>query len=668
MDIQNSIQKLREELNQHNYNYYVLDTPTISDFEFDLKLKQLQELENQHPEYFDENSPTQRVGGAITKNFETVKHVHRMYSLDNSYSKEELLDWEKRVQKVLGDVPLEYTCELKYDGASISITYENGKLKRAVTRGDGVQGDDVTNNIKTIKAIPLKLKGDFPETFDVRGEIILPFAGFEKMNQELIEIGETPYSNPRNTASGSLKLQDSAEVAKRPLDCLLYFIIGNKLPFNSQFEGLETARNWGFKVPKEAKLARSLEEVFQYIDYWDVHRHNLPYETDGVVIKVNSFQHQEELGYTAKSPRWAIAYKFKSEQVSTRLNSISYQVGRTGAITPVANLEPVQLAGTIVKRASLHNADQIEKLDIRIGDTVFVEKGGEIIPKIIAVDLSKRPENLEPTKYITHCPECQTELIRGEGEANHYCPNFYGCPPQIIGRIQHFISRKAMDIEGLGGETVALLYNNGLVQNYADLYKLSVEDILPLERMAQKSAENLVNGVENSKSIPFERVLYALGIRFVGETVAKKLAKHYKNIQALSQASLMDLVLVDEIGERIAQSVLDFFENPENRDIIDRLKSYGVQFETIEIVNPNATDKLAGKTFVVSGVFEQFSRDDLKKAIEDNGGKVGSSISAKTDFVVAGANMGPAKLEKAVKLNIPIISETDFMTMINEIE
>ncbi len=666
MDIQNTIQTLREELNQHNHNYYVLDKPTISDFEFDLKLKQLQELENLHPEYFDENSPTQRVGGAITKNFQTVKHEYRMYSLDNSYSKEELLDWEKRVQKVLGDVPLEYTCELKYDGASISITYENGKLKRAVTRGDGVQGDDVTNNIKTIKAIPLKLKGNFPDTFDVRGEIILPFAGFEKMNQDLIEIGETPYSNPRNTASGSLKLQDSAEVAKRPLDCLLYFIIGNKLPFNSQFEGLETARNWGFKVPKEAKLAHSLEEVFQYIDYWDVHRHNLPYETDGVVIKVNSFQHQEELGFTAKSPRWAIAYKFKSEQVSTKLNSISYQVGRTGAITPVANLEPVQLAGTIVKRASLHNADQIEKLDIRIGDTVFVEKGGEIIPKIIAVDLSKRPENSEPTKYITYCPECQTELIRGEGEANHYCPNFYGCPPQIIGRIQHFISRKAMDIEGLGGETVALLYNNNLVHNYADLYELKVEQILPLERMAQKSAENLVNGVENSKSIPFERVLYALGIRFVGETVAKKLAKHYKNIDTLSQASLMDLVLVDEIGERIAQSVIEFFENQENRHIIDRLKSHGVQFETVEIINPNATDKLSGKTFVVSGVFEQFSRDDLKKAIEDNGGKVGSSISAKTDFVVAGANMGPAKLEKANKLNIAIISENDFKTMINE--
>jgi DNA ligase (NAD+) len=665
MDIQNSIQKLREELNHHNYNYYVLDMPTISDFEFDLKLKELQALENLHPEYFDENSPTQRVGGTITKNFETVKHDHRMYSLDNSYSKDELIEWEKRVQKVLGEVSLEYTCELKYDGASISITYENGKLKRAVTRGDGVQGDDVTNNIKTIKAIPLKLKGNFPETFDVRGEIILPFAGFVKMNQELIEIGETPYSNPRNTASGSLKLQDSAEVAKRPLDCLLYFIIGNKLPFKSQFEGLETARNWGFKVPKESKLAQSMEEVFQFIDYWDIHRHNLPYETDGVVIKVNSFQHQEELGFTAKSPRWAIAYKFKSEQVSTKLNSISYQVGRTGAITPVANLEPVQLAGTIVKRASLHNADQIEKLDIRIGDTVFVEKGGEIIPKIIVVDLNKRPDNSQPTEYITHCPECQTELIRGESEANHYCPNFYGCPPQIIGRIQHFISRKAMDIEGLGGETVALLFNNNLVHNYADLYELTVEQILPLERMAQKSAENLVKGVENSKNIPFERVLYALGIRFVGETVAKKLAKHYKNIDSLSQASLMDLVLVDEIGERIAQSVIDFFENQENRHIIDRLKTSGVQFETIEIINPNATNKLEGKTFVVSGVFEEFSRDDLKKAIEDNGGKVGSSISAKTDFVVAGANMGPAKLEKAVKLNISIISENDFKKMIS---
>lgn len=665
MDVLNTIQKLREELNLHNYNYYVLDNATISDYEFDIKLKELQDLENAHPEYFDENSPTQRVGGTITKNFQTVAHTQRMYSLDNSYSKEDLQDWEVRIQKVLGNVDLQYTCELKYDGASISITYENGKLVRAVTRGDGFQGDDVTNNIKTIRSIPLTLKGnDYPEKFDIRGEIILPFAGFEKMNQELIEISETPYSNPRNTASGSLKLQDSAEVAKRPLECLLYFVTGEKLPFASQFEGLNSARHWGFKVPNEAKLANNLQEVFDFIDYWDINRHNLPYETDGVVVKVNNLHYQEELGYTAKSPRWAMAYKFKAEQVFTKLNSISYQVGRTGAITPVANLEPVQLAGTVVKRASLHNADQIQKLDIRIDDTVFVEKGGEIIPKIIAVDLTKRPENSIATEYITHCPECQTELVRNEGEANHYCPNFYGCPPQIIGRIQHYISRKAMDIEGLGGETVALLYNNKLVQNYADLYELKVEDILPLERMAQKSAENLVNGVENSKNIPFESVLYALGIRYVGETVAKKLAKHYKNIDALSKASLMDLVLIDEIGERIAQSVVDFFENEENKIIIERLKSFGVQFEIVEKINLNATDKLAGKTFVVSGVFAQFSRDELKKAIEDNGGKVGSSISSKTDFVVAGDNMGPAKLEKASKLNIPIISETDFMEML----
>ncbi|MNQ29127.1 DNA ligase [compost metagenome] len=666
MSIQETIQALRNELNQHNHNYYVLDNATISDYDFDIKLKELQDLENKHPEFFDENSPTQRVGGTVTKNFKTIPHQYRMYSLDNSYSKEDLLDWENRIQKVLGNVSLQYTCELKYDGASISITYENGKLVQALTRGDGFQGDEVTNNIKTIKSVPLHLKGNYPDKFDIRGEIILPHAGFEKMNQELIEIGETPYSNPRNTASGSLKLQDSAEVAKRPLECLLYFVTGNNLSFKTQYEGLELARSWGFKVPKEAKLANNMDEVFDFIDYWDTHRHNLPYETDGVVVKVNSIQYQEELGYTAKSPRWAIAYKFKAEQVSTKLKSISYQVGRTGAITPVANLEPVQLAGTIVKRASLHNADQIEKLDIRINDTVFVEKGGEIIPKIIAVDLDKRPEDSEKTNYITHCPECQTELVRNEGEANHYCPNFYGCPPQIIGRIQHYISRKAMDIEGLGGETVALLFKNGLVQNYADLYELKVEDILHLERMAQKSAENLVNGVQKSKEIPFESVLFALGIRFVGETVAKKLAKHYKNINALSQASLMDLILVDEIGERIAKSVIEFFENEENKKIIERLKSYGVQFEIEEKINPNATDKFAGKTFVVSGVFSQFSRDELKKAIEDNGGKVGSSISAKTDFVVAGDNMGPAKLEKATKLNITILSEDDFINKLNE--
>lgn len=668
MSIQETIQVLREELNQHNYNYYVLDNATISDYDFDIKLKQLQDLEEKNPEFFDENSPTQRVGGTVTKNFKTIAHQYRMYSLDNSYSKEDLLDWENRIQRVLGNVKLEYTCELKYDGASISITYENGKLVQALTRGDGFQGDEVTNNIKTIKSIPLQLKGNYPDKFDIRGEIILPLKGFEKMNQDLIEIGETPYSNPRNTASGSLKLQDSAEVAKRPLECLLYSVTSNNLPFSSQIEGLESARNWGFKVPVEAQLVDSMQDVFEFIDYWDIHRHKLPYETDGVVIKVNSFQHQQELGYTAKSPRWAIAYKFKSEQVSTKLKSISYQVGRTGAITPVANLEPVQLAGTIVKRASLHNADQIEKLDIRINDTVFVEKGGEIIPKIIAVDLEQRPENSVKTVYITHCPECETELVRTEGEANHYCPNFYGCPPQIIGRIQHYISRKAMDIEGLGGETVALLFKNGLVHNYADLYELKVSDILHLERMAQKSAENLVNGVEKSKEIPFESVLFALGIRFVGETVAKKLAKHYKNIDALSKASLMELILVDEIGERIARSVIEFFENEENQKIIERLKSYGVQFEIIEKINPNATEKFIGKTFVVSGVFAQFSRDELKKTIEDNGGKVGSSISAKTDFVVAGDNMGPAKLEKANKLNIPILSEEDFITKLNESE
>jgi DNA ligase (NAD+) len=661
MDIQTTIQSLRDELNQHNHNYYVLDKPTISDFEFDQLLKKLQDLETQHPEFFDENSPTQRVGGSITKNFNTVVHEHRMYSLDNSYSTEDLMDWEVRIQKILGNVNLEYTCELKYDGASISITYENGKLRRAVTRGDGFQGDEVTNNIKTIRSIPLQLKGNYPPRFDIRGEIILPFSGFEKMNQELIEIGETPYSNPRNTASGSLKLQDSSEVAKRPLDCLLYFIVGNNLPFQSQFEGLETARDWGFKVPIQAKLAKNMQEVLNFIAYWDVHRHDLPYETDGVVIKVNSLQHQDELGYTAKSPRWAMAYKFKSEQVSTRLNSISYQVGRTGAITPVANLEPVQLAGTIVKRASLHNADQIEKLDIRIGDKVFVEKGGEIIPKIIAV--AERGNESFPTVYITNCPECQTALERKEGEANHYCPNFYGCPPQIVGRIQHYITRKAMDIEGLGGETVALLYQNGLVKNYADLYDLKIEQILPLERMAQKSAENLINGIEKSKEVPFERVLYALGIRYVGETVAKKLAKHYKNIDAIANASLMDLILVDEIGDKIAQSVIEFFENIENRITIERLKSVGIQFELVE-KNTQVSDKFAGKTFVVSGVFEQFSRDDLKKAIEDNGGKVGSSISTKTDYVVAGENMGPAKLEKANQLKIAIISEEDFLGMI----
>ncbi len=520
MNIKEKINQLREELNQHNYNYYVLDAPVISDFEFDQMLKQLQQLEEQHPEFFDANSPTQRVGGAVTKNFETVAHEFPMHSLDNSYSEEDLLDWEKRIKKMV-DGTVQYTCELKYDGASMNLTYENGILLKAVTRGDGTQGDDVTNNVKTIRSVPLKLKGDFPQKFHIRGEIILPLAGFAKMNEERLEAGEEPYANPRNTASGSLKLQDSAEVARRPLDCLMYGIVGERLPIKTQFESLQKAKEWGFKVPDACTLANSMEEVLQFIHNWDVHRHELPYETDGVVIKVNNLYQQEELGYTAKSPRWAMAFKFKTEQAETVLEKITYQVGRTGAITPVANLKPVQLAGTTVKRASLHNADQIEKLDIRENDTVYVEKGGEIIPKIVGVDFSKRSIASRPTQYITQCPECQTPLTRKEGEAQHYCPNFYGCPPQITGRVQHFISRKAMDIEGLGGETVELLFKAGLIKNYADLYTLKVDQLLPLERMAQKSAENLVAGVEKSKEIPFERVLFALGIRFVGRLLLK---------------------------------------------------------------------------------------------------------------------------------------------------
>ncbi|HBU78914.1 MAG TPA: DNA ligase (NAD(+)) LigA [Muricauda sp.] len=661
MNIEQQIQSLREELREHNYKYYVLDEPSISDYEFDTKLKELQKLEAEHPEFKDPTSPTLRVGGMVTKNFETVVHDHRMYSLDNSYSKEDLEDWEKRIQRILGDAEVEFTCELKYDGASISLTYENGLLVKAVTRGDGFQGDDVTNNIKTIKSVPLQLKGDYPPKFDIRGEIILTLEGFAKMNAERVEAGEDAYMNPRNTASGSLKLQDSALVAQRPLECLLYSIAGDNLGVSSQFEVLEKARSWGFKVPTVAKLCKSTAEVMQFADYWEVHRHDLPYETDGVVVKVNSIQQQEELGYTAKSPRWAMAYKFKAEQATTILNKITYQVGRTGAITPVANLEPVLLAGTTVKRASLHNADQIAKLDVREGDTVFVEKGGEIIPKIVKVDFTKRSVDSEPTKYIENCPECGTELIRKEGEAQHFCPNDIGCPPQITGRIQHFISRKAMDIEGLGGETVELLFKEGLIGNYADLYTLTKEQILPLERMADKSAENLVNGVQASKAIPFERVLFALGIRYVGETVAKKLAKAFKNIDALMAASQEQLVAVDEIGERIAESVVSFFSEPANVETIDRLKSYGLQFSLSEAQLENQTELLKGNTFVISGVFETISRNDLKKLIEDNGGKVSSSISSKTSFLVAGDNMGPSKRTKAEGLGVPIISEQEFL-------
>ena len=665
MTVKEKIEQLRKELHQHNYSYYVLDNATISDYEFDIKLKELEQLEDENPEFFDPNSPTQRVGGDITKNFETVTHKNRMYSLDNSYSKEDLLDWEKRLHKNLGRTDIEYTCELKYDGASINLTYENGQFVRAVTRGDGFQGDDVTTNVRTIKSIPLVPNGDFISDFEMRGEIILPLDGFNAMNEERIANGDEPYRNPRNTASGSLKLQDSAEVAKRPLDCLLYQVVTNERKYATHYESLQAARKVGFKAPDTIVLAKSIQEVIDFINDWDVKRHELPYETDGVVVKVNNLQQQEELGYTSKSPRWAIAYKFKAEQVATVLNEITYQVGRTGAITPVANLEPVYLAGTVVKRASLHNADQIEKLDVRIEDTVFVEKGGEIIPKIIKVDLTKRPLDSKPTVYATHCPECHTELVRTEGDAKHYCPNEYGCAPQITGRIQHFISRKAMDIEGLGGETVDLLRKEGLIQNYADLYELKKEQIVPLERMAEKSAQNMIDGIEKSKEIPFEKVLFALGIRFVGETVAKKLAKQFKSIDNLMNADLETLVAVDEIGERIAQSIIDFSSNEGNKELIRRLQSYGVQLEVSAESMENQTEKLAGKVFVVSGVFHQMSRDELKKAIEDNAGKVSSSISKKTDFIVAGDNMGPSKLAKAEDLGIPIITEQDFIDMIN---
>ena len=662
MTIEEQILALRNELQTHNHSYYVLDTPTISDFDFDQKLKQLEALEAAHPEFDDPNSPTHRVGGAVTKNFETIVHEHRMYSLDNSYSKEDLEDWEARVKKMV-DGEVNYTCELKYDGASISLTYENGELLKAVTRGDGLQGDDVTTNIKTIKTVPLKLKGDYPPKFDIRGEIVLPWEGFNAMNAEREELGFELYRNPRNTASGSLKLQDSAEVARRPLQCLLYNITGNNLGIATQMDSLQKARDWGFRVPEAAKLAKNIDEVLEFINHWDVARHDLPYETDGVVVKVNGLQQQEELGYTAKAPRWAMAYKFKAEQVSTRLREITYQVGRTGAITPVANLDPVELAGTTVKRASLHNADQIERLDIREGDEVFVEKGGEIIPKIIAVDLTKRPENSQPTIYITECPECSTPLVRKEGEAQHYCPNDMGCPTQIVGRIQHFISRKAMDIDGLGGETVALLVKEGLITNYADLYELTVAQLLPLDRMAQKSAENLVNGVQASVKIPFEKVLFGLGIRYVGETVAKKLAKHYKSIDAIISATEEELVAVDEIGSKIAESVVAFFAKAEHITLIQRLQSHGVQLEISAEKLANQSDKLAGYIFVVSGVFEM-PRNELKKLIEDNGGKVSSSISSKTTYVVAGDKMGPSKLQKAESLGVTIISEEEFLNLV----
>jgi len=664
MNIKQQIEELRAQLRAHNYQYYVLDQPSISDFEFDMLLKQLQELEAQHPEFYDPNSPTVRVGGEVTKNFKTVVHTHRMYSLDNSYDRQDLLDWQARIVKNISDDTFSFTCELKYDGASINLTYENGQLIRAVTRGDGIQGDEVTANIRTIKTIPLSLKGAYPASMELRGEIILPLEGFQKMNQQRISEGEEPYMNPRNTASGSLKLQDSTLVAERPLDCLIYGIASEDMNIENQMSFLQAAKQWGFKIPDTAKECKSIEEVFDFVDYWDAARHELPYETDGVVIKVNSFAHQEELGYTSKAPRWAIAYKFKAEQKSTILESISYQVGRTGAITPVANLKPVLLAGTIVKRASVHNEDQMKKLDLRIGDSVFVEKGGEIIPKIVGVDLSMRSDSTTAIEFIHQCPECHTALTKQEGDAKHYCPNTYGCPPQITGRIEHFISRKAMDIDGIGAETVQLLFQAGLISTYADLYTLRAEDVMGLDRMAEKSATNMIEGIEASKQKPFEKILFALGIRFVGETVAEKLAMAFKSIDALATATFDDLIAVDEIGERIAKSVIEFFEDLGNTMMIERLKTYGLQLALSEEKLKSQSDVLKGKVFVVSGVFSIHSRDELKSLIKDNGAKVSSSISSKTDYLVAGDNMGPSKRQKAESLGVPIISEVEFQEMI----
>jgi DNA ligase (NAD+) len=664
MDVYKKIQELSEIIKVHNHAYYVLDVPTISDYDFDLLLKELGVLEQENPLFIDLNSPTQRVGD-IVKSFETEPHELRMYSLDNSYDQEDLRDWEIRIKKVLEDIPLEYTCELKYDGASISLTYEKGILQKALTRGDGFQGDNVTTNIRTIKSIPLKLKGNYPTHFEIRGEVVMPFEGFHKMNEQRLANGEEPFMNPRNTASGSLKIQNPQLAAKRPLDCLLYHIAGEHKGIQSQYEFLEKARSWGFKVPNTSKKCNNLAAVYEFIDYWDTARHELPYETDGVVIKIDNLQHQAQLGYTSKSPRWAMAYKFKAEKVSTVFKSIDYQVGRTGALTPVANLSPVLLAGTIVKRASLHNADQIEKLDLRIGDTVFVEKGGEIIPKIVGIDKTKRLLNAPPIVYINSCPQCGSSLSRIDGEAKHFCLNERACPPQIIGKISHFISRKALDIDGLGEETVSLLYANGLLSNYADLYSLDPAAVLKLDRMAEKSVENILIGIEASKQIPYEKVLFGLGIRFVGETVAKKLAKAFVSIDGLMAASYEALISVDEIGDRIAKSVLEFFKDPYQRGLVLRLAKYGLKLEMLPSDISVQSSKLEGFIFVLSGVYDKYSRPQLKQLIEEHGGKVVGSLSLKTSFLLAGDQMGPSKKDKAAALNIPLLSEVSFIEMIS---
>ena len=663
MSIQGKIESLRAKLHLYNFEYYVNDISLISDFEFDQLMKELQEIENKHPEFYDSNSPSQRVGGQITKNFKTVEHKERMYSLENTYSEEEIQNWINRIEKNLEDRTPSFTCELKYDGASISLTYEKGVLIRAVTRGDGTKGDDVTQNVKTIPNVPLKLRGNYPDFFEVRGEIVMPLAGFSELNEKRVVAGEEPYMNPRNTASGSLKLQDSSETAQRPLTCLIYALVGKNLGFKEHYQSLVEMRSWGFTVPETLIQASSKQQILEYINSWKKKRGDLSYEIDGIVIKINDLKDQELLGFTSKSPRWAISYKYQAEQVATILETVTYQVGRTGAITPVANLNPILLSGTTVKRASLHNADQIKKLDLRIGDRVYVEKGGEIIPKIVDVDPQNRASIENRISYIKNCPNCGTELVRIEGEAQHYCPNVDGCSTQIIGKIQHYIGRNTMDIDGLGSETVSLLFYEGLIKNIADLYILKEEQLLPLERMAQKSVDNLLLGIKNSKKQPFAKVLFGLGIRFVGATVANRLANHFGTIANLMKASQEELITVDDIGHRIAQSLVQFFENPKNIKLVERLKVYGVTME--DEIKALSSEILVGKNIVVSGVFETLSRNDLKALIEENGGKVSSSISSKTSFIVAGDGMGPSKKVKAEKLGIQIMSETTFLALLD---
>lgn len=660
------IVQLRKELEDHNYKYYVLAQPEISDFDFDMQLRELEKLEKEFPEFDDPNSPTKRVGSDISKEFEQVEHRYTMLSLSNAYSEEELKDFDTRIKKLV-DEDFEYVCELKFDGSSISLLYDNGKLVRAVTRGDGTKGDDVTNNVRTIRSVPLTLRGsNYPEDFEIRGEVVMPFKVFEELNQKREENGEALFANPRNAAAGTLKMQDPSIVASRKLDAYFYYIPGENLPADSHFEMLQKAREWGFKVSEATELCQNLDEVFAFIKKWDKKRFEYPVATDGVVIKVNSRRVQEELGFTAKSPRWAIAYKFKAESASTVLRSVSYQVGRTGTVTPVANLDPVPIAGTVVKRASLHNEDIIQKLDLHLNDTVFVEKGGEIIPKITGVDPAKRHPMSAPVQFIKNCPECGTPLERKEGEAAHYCPNEVGCPPQIKGKMEHFVSRKAMDIDGLGQETIELLYNQGLAKGIADLYRLEKEQLLKLERFQEKSAQRILDGLKASKNAPFEQVLFALGIRYVGETVAKILAKKLHSIDNIRNKTKEELMAIDEIGDRIAESIIDFFSKPEHIEMIEFLKKQGLQFQISEDQLSDRTDKLSGLSIVISGTFEKHSRDELKQLIEKNGGKNVGSLSKKTSYLLAGDNMGPSKREKAEKLNIPVISEEEFLKMLEE--